>query len=92
MGSDEVSGGARRRAVRRVRETAGGVGSASRQRIGLHLQAMYQRALSQPVPDRFVDLIARLGSDPRLARPDRAQPENDTEAPTGAQGEPESDR
>lgn len=92
MGSDEASGGARRRAARRVRETAGGVGSASRQRIGLHLQAMYQRVLSQPVPDRFVDLIARLDSDSRLAQPEQAQPENDAEAPTEAQGEPESNR
>lgn len=34
-------------------------------RIGSHLRAMYDELMQQPIPDRFVDLIARLerGSD-----------------------------
>nr|WP_245259679.1 NepR family anti-sigma factor [Methylobacterium sp. 10] len=32
----------------------------TQKRIGLHLRAMYDTIVQQPVPDRFRDLIARM--------------------------------
>ncbi len=31
-------------------------------RIGSELRAMYDNLLNQPIPDRFIDLIEKLGS------------------------------
>ena len=37
-----------------------GLSDHTQQRIGLHLRAMYDTIVQQPVPDRFRDLIAQL--------------------------------
>ena len=37
-----------------------GLNEQARRRLGLHLRAMYESVVQQPVPDRFTDLIARL--------------------------------
>ena len=37
-----------------------GLSDHTQQRIGLHLRAMYDTIVQQPVPDRFRDLIAKL--------------------------------
>lgn len=36
-----------------------------RDRLALHLRTMYDSVATQPVPDRFADLIARLDSNDR---------------------------
>lgn len=36
-----------------------------RDRLALHLRTMYESVATQPVPDRFADLIARLDSNDR---------------------------
>ena len=36
----------------------------TQQRLGLHLRALYDAVVEQPVPDRFKDLIARLEASP----------------------------
>ncbi|KQP31618.1 hypothetical protein ASF49_09195 [Methylobacterium sp. Leaf104] len=47
-----------------------GLSDHTQKRIGLHLRAMYDTIVQQPVPDRFRDLIAKLdattpGPDPQ---------------------------
>lgn len=37
-----------------------GLTDHTQQRLGIHLRAMYDSLVQQPVPDRFRDLIARL--------------------------------
>ena len=37
-----------------------GLSDHTQKRIGLHLRAMYDTIVQQPVPDRFRDLIAKL--------------------------------
>ncbi len=37
-----------------------GLSDHTQKRIGLHLRAMYDTIVQQPVPDRFRDLIAQL--------------------------------
>ena len=46
----------------KVNDTTSGQGLSdhTQQRIGLHLRAMYDSIVQQPVPDRFRDLIAKL--------------------------------
>lgn len=39
-----------------------GLSDHTQKRIGLHLRAMYDTIVQQPVPDRFRDLIAKLDS------------------------------
>ena len=42
-----------------------GLSDHTQKRIGIHLRAMYDTVVQQPVPDRFRDLIAQLeSSDP----------------------------
>ncbi|NEU11519.1 anti-sigma factor [Methylobacterium sp. BTF04] len=41
---------------------AQGLSDHTQKRIGLHLRAMYDTIVQQPVPDRFRDLIAQLDS------------------------------
>ena len=43
-----------RRKVRR------GLNDQAQKRLGLHLRAMYESVVQQPVPDRFKELVARL--------------------------------
>lgn len=45
-----------------------GLSDHTQKRIGLHLRAMYDTIVQQPVPDRFRDLIAKLDGSP--ANPD----------------------
>ena len=47
-----------------VHETDHGQGLShhTQKRIGVHLRAMYDTIVQQPVPDRFRDLIAKLES------------------------------
>lgn len=40
----------------------------TQKRIGLHLRAMYDTIVQQPVPDRFRDLIARMDESSNQAR------------------------
>lgn len=63
MRCDDKSAAMPRVAARKERSSAREIGPDSRQRIGAHLRAMYQLTLSQPVPDRFTDLIARLDTE-----------------------------
>ena len=61
----------RGRAVRADEDTGGlGLSDHTQKRIGLHLRAMYETVVQQPVPDRFRDLIAQLEASP----PDEATP------------------
>ncbi len=39
-------------------------------RIGSHLRAMYDELMQQPIPDRFIDLIAELERSTGQAPPD----------------------
>jgi len=48
-----------------------GLSDHTQKRIGLHLRAMYDTIVQQPVPDRFRDLIAKL---------DAAAPDSDPQA------------
>ncbi|WP_232628467.1 NepR family anti-sigma factor [Methylobacterium sp. Leaf118] len=75
MNEDEPAGGPLSGdRLSRVRER-GGLNDQSQQRIGLHLRALYDSVVQQPVPDRFRDLIAQL---------DETEPPLD--GPTGANG------
>ncbi|WP_238275393.1 NepR family anti-sigma factor [Methylobacterium goesingense] len=47
-----------------------GLSDHTQMRIGLHLRAMYDTIVQQPVPDRFRDLIAKL---------DTSMPESDSQ-------------
>jgi hypothetical protein len=42
-----------------------GLSDQTQKRIGLHLRAMYDTIVQQPVPDRFRDLIDRLDASDR---------------------------
>lgn len=46
--------------VRPDHSSGRGLSDHTQQRIGLHLRAMYDTIVQQPVPDRFRDLIAQL--------------------------------
>ena len=49
------------RTVRADEDARGrGLSDHTQKRIGLHLRAMYDTVVQQPVPDRFRDLIAQL--------------------------------
>lgn len=50
----------------RAKEEARGRGLSdhTQKRIGLHLRALYDQVVQQPVPDRFRDLIAQLEAAP----------------------------
>ena len=48
-----------------------GLSDHTQKRIGLHLRAMYDTIVQQPVPDRFRDLIAKL---------DASTPDSDPQA------------
>jgi hypothetical protein len=37
-----------------------GLDSTTQRRIGSHLRAFYDELMQQPIPDRFIDLIANL--------------------------------
>ncbi|GJE26129.1 NepR family anti-sigma factor [Methylobacterium organophilum] len=37
-----------------------GMEEQTQKRIGIHLRALYDSVVEQPIPDRFKDLIARL--------------------------------
>lgn len=53
------------RTVRADEDTRGrGLSDHTQKRIGLHLRAMYDTVVQQPVPDRFRDLIAQLEASP----------------------------
>jgi len=53
------------RAVRADEDARGrGLSDHTQKRIGLHLRAMYDTVVQQPVPDRFRDLIAQLEGGP----------------------------
>ena len=67
MRCDDKSADAGRAAIGGDGPSSHRIGSAAQHRIGVHLQAMYQRVLNQPVPDRFVDLIAQLEMEPGLS-------------------------
>jgi hypothetical protein len=41
-----------------------GLSDHTQKRIGLHLRALYDQVVQQPVPDRFRDLIAQLEATP----------------------------
>ncbi len=43
----------------------------AKRRLGLHLRAMYETFIQQPVPDRFKDLIAQL-DDKTATEPENA--------------------
>ena len=60
MNEDEPAGGlpSGDRATR-TRDKRG-LNDQTHQRIGLHLRALYDSVVQQPIPDRFRDLIARL--------------------------------
>jgi hypothetical protein len=42
-----------------------GLSDHTQKRIGLHLRALYDQVVQQPVPDRFRDLIAQLDAMPQ---------------------------
>lgn len=42
------------------RKPRSGLNEQAQRRLGLHLRALYESVVQQPVPDRFNDLIARL--------------------------------
>lgn len=50
------------------------LGTQTQKRIGLHLRAMYDTVVQQPVPDRFKDLIAQLDRSPDLTDGDIESP------------------
>ena len=52
--------GGRPRRMRARADTANALSAHTQQRIGVHLRALYDAVVDQPVPDRFKDLIARL--------------------------------
>jgi len=39
------------------------------QRIGKKLNQVYADIVAEPVPDRFLELIEKLGTEPKQARP-----------------------
>jgi hypothetical protein len=39
-----------------------------RQRIGKKLNQVYANIVAEPVPDRFLELIEKLGAEPKQAR------------------------
>ncbi len=45
------------------------VGHNARQHIGANLRGMYNELLQQPLPDRFVDLLAQLDTAPEKKQP-----------------------
>ena len=45
-----------------------GLAPRARARIGVHLRAFYESVVEEPVPDRFRDLIERLGETPHPAK------------------------
>ncbi len=52
-------------ALRAKEEVRGrGLSDHTQKRIGLHLRALYDQIVEQPVPDRFRDLIAQLEATP----------------------------
>ena len=46
-----------------------GLSDHTQKRIGLHLRAMYDTIVQQPVPDRFRDLIAQLDTSSPSSEP-----------------------
>ncbi|MDN3590707.1 NepR family anti-sigma factor [Methylobacterium adhaesivum] len=53
------------RALRAEDDARGrGLSDHTQKRIGLHLRALYDTVVQQPVPDRFRDLIAQLEASP----------------------------
>lgn len=64
MKCDDKPADAGRAAIGGDGQSSHRIGSAAQYRIGVHLQAMYQRVLNQLVPDRFVDLIVQLKTEP----------------------------
>ncbi len=59
-GADANGAGEKRARVVKLNDQA-------RNRLGLHLRAMYSEIINQPVPDRFTDLISRLDQAPHEA-------------------------
>jgi len=52
-------------ALRADEEARGrGLSDHTQKRIGLHLRALYDQVVQQPVPDRFRELIAQLEAGP----------------------------
>lgn len=45
------------------------------EQIGEQLRSLYEDVLNQPVPDRFLELLNRLESDPISPTPSKAPPE-----------------
>lgn len=63
LASDHKDAAARQDGDREARSEEGsglGLSDHTQKRIGLHLRAMYDTIVQQPVPDRFRDLIAQL--------------------------------
>ena len=56
--------GGRPRRARTDGAAARTLSAQTQQRLGLHLRALYDAVVEQPVPDRFKDLIARLEDSP----------------------------
>lgn len=65
----KAGGPSTRSRLQSVHETDHGQGLSdhTQKRIGVHLRAMYDTIVQQPVPDRFRDLIAKLDSSDRLS-------------------------
>ena len=60
---DDRRGDVRQDSTEPVRTRSKGLNSLAQQRLGLHLRTMYQSIVQEAVPDRFTDLVARLGDD-----------------------------
>ena len=45
------------------------------EQIGEQLRSLYEDVLNQPIPDRFLELLNRLESDPISPTPSKAPPE-----------------
>jgi Anti-sigma factor NepR len=53
----------------RTRAAAPRLGPDAQDRIGRDLRRMYEALLLEPLPERILDLISRLGSAPRRSIP-----------------------
>ena len=52
----------RARDMKADRDGSNGLSDHTQKRLGVHLRAMYDTIVQQPVPDRFRDLIAQMDS------------------------------
>lgn len=64
----DIADDVRRRPPERKGPRPRSLNTLAQKRLGVHLRAMYESVVQQPIPDRFADLVARLEDDEPTGR------------------------